>query len=113
MFQKDICWECNKKREEAARVADATNSNSSSAIDTASPVEIVTGGTKRPLAKVFTMAEVETFYKDKLISKSLLKKFRKNNGSLSEKGNRALRAQKTLEELSVDIAERLLVGSSH
>lgn len=100
---KDICAKCEREREEAAKtIAGDSVGQPGSAIN------IVSGGTRDPLARHFSMTEVEVFYKNALISKSMLKKYRKAHHGSHEKGNKGIRAQKNLRELSVEIAEILM-----
>lgn len=112
---KDICESC--ERETKAMAAEVAGSTASTSGDTASvgqsqpsAVGVATGGIGRPLAHILTMSEVETLYKNGYISKGMLKKYRKANGSILEKGNRGDRARKAMGDLSQDIAERLLAG---
>lgn len=110
MVDKDICWSCNDKDKKAAE----TSSETSSVGQSRTVVESVTGGTSRgPLAKMFSVQEVERFYKMRLVSKSKLKAYRKANSSSGEKGNRGERALKQMRELSVEIAEKLETGSTN
>lgn len=109
---KDVCDSCAKERQEAAKEIGKEGESKSSVGQSHSTLSIVGGGNANgPLAKMFSMAEVESFYKTKAISKSTLKKYRKAHGASGEKGNRGLRALKQMRELSIDIAERLMTGS--
>lgn len=73
---------------------------------------IITGGGKRPLAEVLSLKEAEGLYQDKLISKGLVKKFRKEYQAMNRgQGQRAERALVTLKKLSNAVADQLLSGS--
>lgn len=99
---KTMCTDCETEIEAKKAVKTDTSVGQSQ-------VEIVTGAKGRgPLAKTFTMAEVEAYYKAKVISKSAMKKYRKAHESCLEPGNKGIRANKQLVELSASIAERLM-----
>jgi hypothetical protein len=106
MVGRDICHKCQRERDEAAK------SNVTEGVSSVGQSQQATVmGPTNPLARQFSMTEVEVFYKNGLISKSTLKKYRKANHSLHEKGNRGVRAQTNLRELSIEIAETLMTSA--
>ena len=110
---KDMCEKCETELK-AKMEKDTGAGNSASSVGQPTAMTIVNGGNTRPLARLYTMAEVEVFYKNSAISKSILKKYRKANGARGQtKGSRAARALKQMQDLSAEIAERLLTGSAN
>jgi hypothetical protein len=106
---KDTCESCEKER--AARATAAIIGAAEKATGKPDPVSIVTGGTKRPLARTLTFQEVEGLLKQRLISKSQAKKFKKWFSQSGLGGNREKRALAALQQLSQKVAEQLLHGS--
>jgi hypothetical protein len=94
-----FCWKC---REEKKKNVAEISGNSASVGQSREVSE-----TQSPLVRTFSVQEVETYYKAGVVSKSTLKKYRKASSGAAEKGNRGLRAQKELRELTVKISEAL------
>jgi hypothetical protein len=105
---KDVCHKCEAAQKAAAEtIAKEGDTKSTSSVGQ-SAVAIVTGGSSGPLVKMFSMPEVENFYKGSMISKSTLKKYRKAHGGSHQTGNKGQRALTQMRELSEEIAERLM-----
>lgn len=103
---KDICVKCEESRAAAAK----TIASAASQTQETKAFPIATGGAERtgPLAKMFSMPEVESFHRAGHISKSILKKYRKAHGNSLQKEHRGLRALTQMRRLSEEISERLM-----
>ncbi len=110
---KDICESCEQLRMKAAAEV-AGNATAGEKKINVSPVEVATGDSRGPFAQTLTLEEVEKIHKvsNLLVSKSTLKKYRRAVSEATEKGNRGLRAQAKMRQLSERIAEALVTGSA-
>lgn len=99
----DFCKECNDKKE----AEDKSRTNGS----TTALATVQGGHNSRPLMRSYTVQEVEKLHKANIVSKSLLKKFKKATHNLSLPGSRGERAKRQLQELSEDITERYVIGA--
>lgn len=124
---KDICEKCDKARKAAAaEIAGSTgvtttepkkegtisqNAAASSGNPTTNPT--TTGDTNDPFAGALTLQQVEALHlrSKQLVSKSMLKKYRKASSQLGRGGNPAARANKTISKLVKEITERLAEGN--
>jgi hypothetical protein len=119
---KDYCSKCESKQQDQkvtviGHLADRNATQNTQPSTKPSEVEIVTGGSRNPLARTtFTLAEVMRMSaKDqKLVSKNMVKRYRKFTSQINDKHqSKAKRAKKELEKMSEEIASRLGTGSRH
>lgn len=105
---KDICEECEKKAANDSEDHSRTSHTGGQLVKTTTALEIVTGGSPRPLAGSFTLREVEEFYIRDECSKNKYKNFKKAFKRIGSGGRKEIRALVELQRLSKDLASTIL-----
>lgn len=104
---KEVCEKCEKKRQEIAAVLSTVPDTTTNKQTTDA------GNTNRPLVGLLSVEQVQTLKREKIISKSMLKKFQKNYAIIQGRAstNQQARALENLRTLSEKVQEKLSHGS--
>ena len=110
---KDLCEKCERERtpnpqSETKKADDTKEDHTANKQQQTTALTIVSGG--RKLVNLFSLTEIDKLHKAGSVTKSKMKKYKKLYSVLGKGGNREARAKKALQEMSAEIAEKLVHG---